>query len=180
PIGDWSTIYINGDSIGRIGGGETNTNINCGGPIGSFYYDNETLYGIGNDTADSLMHGIDAIANIKSYVQPNGLVHLKSINPLPPTPNSPAPYSNQFNYFVLAYTSPCDTFSVTHTPDTTVCQGAQLPLFVTGGQAYEWTPQVGLSCYDCPNPIFTSDSSILYSVRVWNNDSCSKVFPLRI
>src|SRR5690606_6298148 len=61
PIGDWSTIYINGDSIGRIGGGETNTNINCGGPIGSFYYDNETLYGIGNDTADSLMHGIDAI-----------------------------------------------------------------------------------------------------------------------
>src|SRR5690606_38145040 len=72
--GDWSTIIINSDTIGKIGGTESNTNITCAGPIGSFYYDNETLYGIGNDTADSLMHGIDAIANIKSYVQPNGLV----------------------------------------------------------------------------------------------------------
>jgi len=178
--GDWSTIIINSDTIGKIGGTESNTNITCAGPIGSFYYDNETLYGIGNDTADSLMHGTDVIANIKSYVQPNGLVHLKSINPLPPTPNSPAPYSNQFNYFFLAYTSPCDTFSVTHTPDTTICYGVPLQLQVQGGQAWEWTPQVGLNCYDCPNPVFTADSTMHYSIRIWNNDSCSKVLPLHI
>ncbi|MBI1837614.1 MAG: hypothetical protein HYR91_10170 [Flavobacteriia bacterium] len=41
-------------------------------------------------------------------------------------------------------------------------------------------PQKDLSCYNCPNPVFTGDSSQLYTVRIWGNDSCSVVRPVMI
>ena len=55
-----------------------------------------------------------------------------------------------------------------------------MQLNVTGGQKYEWLPATGLSCDTCANPIFTADSSMNYTVRIWNNDTCSVVRPLQI
>jgi hypothetical protein len=59
-------------------------------------------------------------------------------------------------------------------------------LLATGGTstgpapAYEWLPEEGLSCYNCPNPVFEGDSSKVYTVRIWNTDSCSKVLPVKV
>lgn len=67
-----------------------------------------------------------------------------------------------------------------------VCRGQTIQLGASGGNAnlskpaYEWLPQQDLSCYDCPNPIFSGDSSRVYTVRIWNTDSCSKVLPIRV
>src|SRR5690606_32522098 len=63
------------------------------------------------------------------------------------------------------------------------CQGSTLQLNASStnpSATYEWLPATGLSCSTCPNPIFTADSSMFYTVRVWNNDSCSVVRPLKI
>src|SRR5690606_32201507 len=173
---DGTYVSINNSNIGLIGGTDLSGNGAAGaGVMGHFFYQNSNLYGLDDDTPDNFMNETDGLADIANIIINHSVnlnIELKKqfVNTI----------DNKHLAFFLAYTSPCDTFSVTHTPDTTICYGVPLQLQVQGGQAWEWSPQVGLSCYDCPNPIFTSDSSILYSVRVWNNDSCSKVFPLRI
>ncbi len=174
-------LNLNSNNIGNIGFQPDNINSiwNAAGVKGHYYYQNNNLFGLDDDTPDAVVHHSDGLADISSYILNNSnnfsfdLIHNQF-------PNNTTINTGIEIAFFLAYTSPCDTFSVTHTPDTTICHGIPLQLQINGGQAWEWTPQVGLSCYDCPNPVFTSDSSILYSVRVWNNDSCSKVFPLRI
>lgn len=176
---DITDIYINNILAGSLIGNDNDYLYSASGVRGDFYYNNNSLFGLGNDTQDTLFGSNfgDGLANIQNYLSSTSsfnmlLKHKK--------------YQNMSGFespnlaFILAYTSPCDTFSVTHTPDTTVCHGAQVPLFASGGQSYEWSPQVGLSCYDCPNPIFSADSSRYYSLRIWNNDSCSKVLPLHI
>src|SRR5690606_40821126 len=67
-INDWSKVFINNQNIGEIGGQESNTTIPCAGVIGSFYYENQTLHGIGNDNANPNMYNLDAIAQIESYI----------------------------------------------------------------------------------------------------------------
>lgn len=180
---DGSYIKINNQDIGLIGGMEDNTNWSCTGSKGSFYYQNNTTFGIGNDVANTTMAGPDVLANIESY--------LTSTTSFDATFNYQQGFSggyrsNPIHQFFLAYTSTCDTFSVSVPNDTTVCQGETLQLFATGGNstgalpAYEWLPSIGLSCNTCPNPIFTADSSMFYTVRIRNNDSCSLVRPVKI
>jgi len=56
---------------------------------------------------------------------------------------------------------------VTITPDTTVCTGNPFQIFVETADpeaTYEWSPEAGLSCVDCPNPIVTATDNIVYTV----------------
>ena len=178
---DAENVHFMGNFIGQLCGTDSvNINFSGGGGVkGHFYYQNNQLFGLDDDTPSPNVDSTDALLDFSSYITNNST----SIN----FKFEHSEYPNQLSHgtnlplaFFLAYTSPCDTFSVTHTPDTTVCHGAQVPLFASGGQSYEWSPQVGLSCYDCPNPIFSADSSRYYSLRIWNNDSCSKVLPIFI
>ena len=43
----------------------------------------------------------------------------------------------------------------------------------TGAFNYMWDPSSGLSCYDCPNPVFNGVYSQTYQVTVSNQDSCT-------
>ena len=180
---DGSYVRINNQLLGLIGGQEDNTNWSCTGSKGSFYYQNNTTYGIGNDVANTTMDGPDVLANIESY--------LSSTTSFNATFDYQQGFSggyrsNPIHQLFLAYTTTCDTFSVSVSNDTTVCLGETVQLFATGGNstgtlpAYEWFPTTGLSCSTCPNPIFTADSSMYYTVRIRNNDSCSVVRPVKI
>jgi len=56
---------------------------------------------------------------------------------------------------------------LTITPDTTVCSGSPFQIFaetVDPEATFEWTPEAGLSCTDCPDPIVTASDNIVYSV----------------
>jgi gliding motility-associated-like protein len=50
--------------------------------------------------------------------------------------------------------------------------------------AYEWRTLSGaqnaLSCTNCPNPVFSGEQTTAYTVRIWNNDSCSVVRPVKV
>lgn len=182
-LGDGSYVKINNQDIGLIGGMEDNTNWYCTGSKGSFYYQNNTTFGIGNDVANTTMAGPDVLANIESYLTSTTSFDVTFTYQ---QGNVAGSKTNPIHQLFLAHTTTCDTFSVSVPNDTTVCQGETLQLFATGGNStgalptYEWIPATGLSCNTCPNPIFTADSSMLYTVRIRNNDSCSVVRPVKI
>ncbi|MEO9258173.1 MAG: gliding motility-associated C-terminal domain-containing protein [Crocinitomicaceae bacterium] len=175
-IQDGSFVYVNTNPIGIIGGGEYNSaGFNCASVSGNFYYENNTLYGLTDDTPDALMEGADALANIQSYGT-NNPIDLKFVYQ-----SNLALKSNIINQLFLTYTTPCDTFSVNLlTEDTTICKGKSVQLSASRGIKYEWLPATGLSCSNCANPVASPDSTMIYTVRVWNTDSCSKVLPVRV
>ena len=174
-IQDGSYVYLNSNLLGLVGGNESTLEPLCAGVRGSFYYQNMNFFGLDNDISNSLMSGVDVISDIKPYIFSTDSFTVSFLYQ-----STFSPKSNPLNQLFLTYTTPCDTFSVTTPNDTTVCYGTQLQLNVTGGQKYEWLPSTGLSCDTCANPIFTADSSMNYTVRVWNNDSCSVVRPLQL
>lgn len=181
-LDDGSYVYINGNLLGVTGGLESpGSEPGCTGVRGAFYYQNNTLYGLDNDTANTTMNGVDALANIQPYITNSSQFDVTFEYQTPPGGEE----TNSILELFFSYTTPCDTFSVTVPNDTTLCSGEQLQLNVTGGQSYAWesTSSTGLSqlsCTDCPNPVFTADTSAFYSIRIWNNDSCSVIRPLFI
>lgn len=52
--------------------------------------------------------------------------------------------------------------------DTVICQGQSVQLLALDYEDYEisWTPETGLSCTDCPNPIATPGSTTVYMLMV--------------
>src|SRR5690606_35851439 len=106
---------VNGDSIGLVFGPyecyvPMYVAESAGALLGQFYYDTETLYGICDDTADSLMNATDVLANIQNNIS-MGDTSLQ-INLMYQNPNSSLllASSNPIWAIFLAYTSPCDTF----------------------------------------------------------------------
>lgn len=175
--GDASLLTINTDTLGAIFGS------NCGSAQGSFYYENETLYGWRDCTPDSLVHGLDALADIRSYL--TGSTAFDALftfyNPfLPPQAGPGAVTTNQIVQLYLAYSTPCDTFTVNVTADTAICQGEPFHLNASGGQSYLWQPAEGLSCTNCPDPIVSLEKTMHYSVQIWNNDSCSVIRTVKL
>lgn len=178
---DGTIVTLNNDiPLGTIGLSDTVNELSlCGGSKGHFYYQNNELFGLDDDTPDSLMGGSDALADIASYLM-NGATSY-SINlahQLYPLTNSAAPNLNLL--FFNTYTSPCEAFEASVTENIQACKNQPTQLHATGGNAYQWQPQVDLSCYDCPNPVFMGDTSRFYTCRIWNTDSCSKVLPVKV
>ncbi|MCO5258512.1 MAG: gliding motility-associated C-terminal domain-containing protein [Crocinitomicaceae bacterium] len=187
-------IYFNSNFLGICGGNDNANNLwIASGVKGHFYYQNNQLFGLDDDTPDAIMGGTDGLADVSSYIQNNATscnFQLTHIN----YPNQPANATSAYLAYFLTYTSPCQPFDVSVPKDTTICQGATIQLNASGGQSYEWisptnsttsNPAPGLSCSNCPNPIFTADSTMFYTVRIWNNDTstgsaCSVVRPVRI
>ena len=172
--GDGSNVYFEGNYLGLIGGADNVNPLSIFGTRGHFYYQNSTLFNLDDDTNDSFMIDSDALSDISNFVNTTSQLNWNL------TWQNSAVHQNNYSSFTFAYTSSCDTFSVSVPPDTTICRGESLQLNVVGGSQYEWLPATDLSCSTCPNPVFTGDSTQLYTVRIWNNDSCSVVRPVKI
>ena len=50
-------------------------------------------------------------------------------------------------------------------PEVTITEGSSTILSVTGGAAYQWSPETNLNCSDCANPVVNPDQSTKYCVR---------------
>jgi hypothetical protein len=175
---DGTNVSVNGINLGLIGGIDSNNHgFECAGVNGSIDYQNGVSYDLGDDTADNIMDSTDGTANIQSYLVSTNSIFFEFEYQ---TTSAYASSSNQIEELFLTYSTPCDTFSVSVPSDTTICRGASLQLNASGGSNYEWQPATDLSCSSCPNPVFTGDSTQLYTVRIWNNDSCSVVRPVKV
>ena len=66
-----------------------------------------------------------------------------------------------------------DTFTITVNPspavqannNTNVCLGSTIQLAGTGAAQFSWSPSLGLSCTDCPDPWATPSEDITYKVK---------------
>jgi len=177
---DGSRLIFNNGSWINVGLLQGSDNVNIlwdgGGVKGHFYFQDNVLYGLDDDTPDNLVGGSDGLLDASAYVSTGGELNWR----LQWDQNTNDGRYNIYNGFFIEHSTPCDTFSVSVPSDTIICRGESLQLNVTGGSQYEWQPATDLSCSTCPNPLFTGDSTQLYTVRIWNNDSCSVVRPVKI
>ncbi|NVO03793.1 MAG: gliding motility-associated C-terminal domain-containing protein, partial [Bacteroidetes bacterium] len=64
--------------------------------------------------------------------------------------------------------------TATITPNiVTIHSGDIVSLTASGGVNYSWTPSVGLSCNNCPNPVASPTVSTVYCVLVSDANNCS-------
>ena len=166
-------VNVNGNTLGTIGVVDAvNPLHSCSGTKGHFYYQNDFLFGLDDDSSDVTMSGADALADISSIIS-NGsteyTLNLTHTNP------HPAPNQPQFNLlFFNAYTTPCDTFSTSIIADTVICKGDSIELFASGGTNYYWQDPTSLNNPNIANPVASPDSSMLYLVRIENTLGCSR------
>ncbi|MEM6966578.1 MAG: PKD domain-containing protein, partial [Bacteroidota bacterium] len=68
-----------------------------------------------------------------------------------------------------------ETPTLTLNPDTTICINDSIQLWVTSDAtltSFEWDNNIGLSCYNCPNPIANPLSNATYTVTITSSDGC--------
>lgn len=56
--------------------------------------------------------------------------------------------------------------------DETICNGKSVQLQASGGQTYIWSPNNNLSCNNCPDPIASPTSDIIYTVVGTDINGC--------
>jgi gliding motility-associated-like protein len=170
---DGTIVKLNSNNLGIIGIPDAVNNLwPCSGSKGHFYYQNNTLIGLDDDTPDNLMSGADALADISSYLS-NGSTNY-TINLIMNHPNPIVSDQNSAFLFINAYSTPCDTFSTSIISDTVICKGDSIQLFALGGINYSWFPQNGLNNSGISNPIVSPNSTTLYTVRIENTLGCSR------
>lgn len=178
---DGSYLYINGDSIGlATGSDEYNISSTPGTILGQFTYQNDSIFSFGDDSSDYYVRGSDCISNLKDEIRQNTTSLVSDFLYENPNPNLADNYTNPVWTTYMTYSTPCDTFYSSVPSEISICKGDTTTLNIIGGNDWQWTPQMGLSCYNCPNPIIIADSTMFYTVRIWNTDSCSKVLPVKI
>jgi len=170
-------ISINNTFIGNIHSGDQINNGNyCTGASAHFYYQNNTAYGLDDDTPDIIMDSTDALANIQPYL----------INPVTfsiqynyQSTNNTNPLGNSPIAMILAYTPTCNATNINMAfTDTSICKGESVMLQGNGGVTYKWEPSTYLSDNTIANPICTAQQPIWYTCTITNADTCSKTIPV--
>jgi PKD repeat protein len=64
--------------------------------------------------------------------------------------------------------------------DTSICAGEAIQLHGRGGDELMWTPAIGLSCTDCPDPIASPTTSMTYTLVTSNQGRCVAVDSVRV
>ncbi|MCI5083010.1 MAG: T9SS type A sorting domain-containing protein, partial [Saprospiraceae bacterium] len=68
------------------------------------------------------------------------------------------------------------------TPDTLICSGQSVALQATYNtvDSIAWTPETGLSCTDCPDPLATPVQTTTYTLTAYNEAGCTEIAQLTI
>ena len=64
------------------------------------------------------------------------------------------------------------TRTIVQSSNYLITLGQQVNLLATGATSYSWSPPVGLSCVNCPNPIAGPTNTTLYMVIANNSAGC--------
>ena len=64
------------------------------------------------------------------------------------------------------------SFAISAGEDQSICLSERAMLKVTGGIRWQWSPNEGLSCDDCPNPEAFPEKTTTYRVQGWNAEGC--------
>jgi gliding motility-associated-like protein len=166
-------VNVNQNALGTIGVADAvNPLFNCSGSKGHFFYQNDSLFGLDDDTSNLSMSGADALADISSIISNGSTEYALNLSHTSLHPAANQPHVNLL--FINAYSTPCDTFSTSIIADTVICKGESIQLSASGGLHYNWHDQTSLNNPNIANPIASPVSSKLYVVRIENADGCSR------
>jgi len=135
--GDGEFVSLNNEKLGQIGGHDDNSGY-CGGPIGSFYYKDNKLYGLQDDNADKKVEGSDALINAKTILKDK----CKSFTLDFSVDNSQfgEHETNSIWGVIVAYgTSECSMEDATVSDDVDICKGSTATIAASGGTKYLWS-----------------------------------------
>jgi hypothetical protein len=65
-----------------------------------------------------------------------------------------------------------DILTVDAGPAVTICAGMTTTLTASGGKAWRWSPEVGLSCAECASPSAAPAVTTTYHLTAWNDNGC--------
>ena len=172
---DATNIYleVNSDDvhIGKIWGADIETSYFSGtGTKGMFYYQNNELFGLSDDFPNNTVDSTDAIFDMSSYVENLITGYKMSLT----YESYPLVGWNIPMYIFNAYTTPCDTFSISLTQDTVLCKGDSIQLQATGNTNYAWLYGDNISDTSVANPWVKPDSNQLYTVLISDGAGCGK------
>jgi gliding motility-associated-like protein len=175
---DKSTIIYNvADTLGDITNQSGECNVGNLALSGQFKYRDGELFGFCDDVANETMNDVDLLVNLKNKITSDEFF----IQSVYTGQFALGGSSNPMFHSLLTYVTDCKLVDNQVSKDTALCiNNNTVQLFATNGIAYEWEPKKGLSCYNCPNPVFNYDTSVYYTVKIWNTDSCFKVFPVQV
>ncbi|MFI5141584.1 MAG: hypothetical protein ACHQII_04430, partial [Bacteroidia bacterium] len=133
---------------------------------GSFYYENNILHGLVDDTPDSLISRTDALANIKHYVT-NNTTNFDLVASTIIVGGG----SSLRDGYVLAYSSPCPARSNQDTTMSyTICSGNNVQLNGASIGTYSWSAaNNSLNNYNIPNPIASPTVTTTYVALIDSN-----------
>ena len=175
---DSSIVELNNDTLGVLGGTEEGSS---SGVRGFYYYRDKNLFGLGDDTADDEMGGLDALANISNLLTPEpGSDNSLTIYRIEQNDENGA---NPFPAFFLTYTPSCPVVDEGLPARVTVCRGDTVELQPEGFDHYAWYPAPGIADTTAAYQQFVPDSSDWYRVKMWDEESgenpaCSKTIPV--
>jgi len=168
-------VYINNNYLGLIGLPDINSG-SCGGTKGSFYYNNNILFGLQYDIPNNLMNGSDAICDAKNYILNNDT--MVSIRFETESTNN---NTNAIWAIFLAYTSNCSFTTTATAMQDTICKGDSVQLNATGGATYSWFGAFGgLSDTSIANPMASPPQTTTYIVTIKNDSGCVKTEHVKI
>ena len=180
---DGSYVAVNGTTIGVLGGEDLNSNLwTCVGPWANFTHYNDSLFGLDDDTPDSLMAATDALADVKSYVN-NGDTAVNVTFTYQTLDNSNGGiYTNPIRALMLSYSTPCDTFTTTATTNIdTICAGETVQLTATGGATYSWFSAFStFNDSTLANPVATPTQTTTYIVTIKTDSGCVKTEHVKV
>ncbi len=135
---------------------------------GSFYYENNTLFGLVDDTPDSLINKTDALANIKNYIA-NGATTFS----LTSTSQATSGCLDFRDSYILAYSTPCPPIQNVPLQTYKMCSNGNVQLAVgSSGSTYSWFPNTALNNVAIANPIANPTVTTNYIVTITDNNGC--------
>lgn len=178
-----SEVRINNISIGKLSASDSNSNNSFlgAGVKGSFYYQNNILFGLEDDTQDNIVGGSDGLADISSYLPTNTTSINYSLTDSLLGNLNPNSINTKLAYF-LTYTTPCDTFTVSAgAAQDTICLGQSVQLTATGGASYSWYSSFStFNDSTLANPIATPTQTTTYIVTIKNDSGCVKTAHVKV
>ena len=131
---------------------------------GSFTFENNTLYGLVDDTPDGIIDSCDALANIKNYIANNTAQFMVDVYSGFTTDK----FKNYISSFILVHSTPCPAHGFRDTiVKHTICQGQSIPLNTqSAGNSYKWYPANTLNDSTSATPIATPTTTTNYVVRI--------------
>ncbi|MBL7765797.1 MAG: gliding motility-associated C-terminal domain-containing protein [Chitinophagaceae bacterium] len=157
--GDEEYVTIAGTAIGAFGGPDVNSST-CGGPIGSFFYENGVLNNLSDDINDLAVNGPDNLSNIASLMT-NGSNAFTS---------SMTGGSGSNAIWALIFVNGGASCLQTASPDTSICLGDSVQISGYGATVYNWSPAAGLSCTNCASPMASPAATTTYTVIMQNTN----------